>query len=62
MWLHRLTIMGKRQANMADLVAQAEASGYKRGAHKERDQICHREKHVKKTKRDQDVTLNRYIL
>jgi hypothetical protein len=46
----------------ADLVAQAEAKGYQRGAHKERDQIRHREKHVTKTKRDQDTTLKRYVL
>jgi hypothetical protein len=41
---------------VADLVAQAEANGYTIGVHKERDQICYREKHVK-TKRSQDTTL-----
>jgi hypothetical protein len=54
--------MGSRQTTAADLIAQAAANGYKRGAHKEHDEIRHREKHVKKTKRDQDATLKRYVM
>ena len=53
--------MGRR-ATVEELLAEAEANGYKRGAHAERDQIRHREKHVKKTKQDQDATLHRYVL
>jgi len=44
------------------LLARAEANGYRRGAHREDDQLCGREKHISKTKKDQDRTLKRYIL
>lgn len=44
------------------LLARAEANGYRRGAHKQNDQLCGREKHVSKTKKDQDRTLKRYVL
>jgi hypothetical protein len=50
------------QITAADLTAQAAANGCKRGAHKEQDETCHREKHVKKTRRDQDATLKRYVM
>ena len=53
--------MGRR-TTAAELLAQAEAKGYKRGAHAELDQVRNREKHVKKTKKDQDATLHRYVL
>jgi hypothetical protein len=53
--------MGRR-ATAEELHAQAEAKGYQRGSCRERDQIRHREKHVKKTIRDQEVTLRRYVL
>lgn len=44
------------------LLACAEANSYQRGAHRDTDQIRGREKHIKKTKRDQDRTLCRYVL
>jgi len=44
------------------LLARAEANGYQRGAHREADEVCGREKHVAKTKMNQDPTLRRYIL
>ena len=53
--------MGRR-ATVEELLAEAEANGYKRGAYAEYDQVRHREKHVKKTKLDQDITLHRYVL
>jgi hypothetical protein len=53
--------MGRR-ATVEELLAQAEAKGYKRGAHVECNQVRNREKHVKKTKDDQDRTLRRYVL
>ena len=53
--------MGRR-ATAEELLAQAEANGYKRGVHRQRDQVRHREKHVKKTISDQDATLRRYVL
>jgi hypothetical protein len=54
--------MRKRTVTAAALKTQAEANGYRRGAHKERDRIPHQEKHVGKTKSDQDATLRRYVL
>ncbi|MCJ1426427.1 hypothetical protein MMC29_004330 [Sticta canariensis] len=54
--------MKGRQITAAGLIAQAAANGYKRGAHKEQDKTVHREKHVKKTRKDQDATLNRYVI
>ena len=53
--------MGRR-ATAEELLAQAEAKGYKRGAYADCDQVRNREKHVKKTKKDQDRTLRRYVL
>jgi hypothetical protein len=41
-----------------DLLAQAEANGYKRGTDKVRD----RHRHVEKTKKDHEAALNRYVL
>lgn len=54
--------MGRRQATVAGLVTRAQANGYERGAHKERDKILHHPKHVKKTMKDQDAILTRYVL
>jgi hypothetical protein len=54
--------MGKQPASATKLYAQAKANGYQRGAHTDRDRVRHREKHVTKTKKDQDATLKRYIL
>jgi hypothetical protein len=44
------------------LLARAEANGYQRGAHREADEVCGRDKHVAKTKKNQDTTLQRYVL
>jgi hypothetical protein len=54
--------MEGRQIVPADLIAQAAANGYERGAHKAQDDTRHQEKHVKKTRRDQDTPLKRYII
>lgn len=54
--------MKGRQMTTTDLIAQAAANGYKRGAHKEQDETRHRGKHVKKTRKDQDITLKRYVM
>jgi hypothetical protein len=51
-----------RRATAEELLAQAEAKGYKKGAHAEHDQVRHRGKHVKKAKKDQDATLRQYVL
>jgi hypothetical protein len=45
-----------------DLIGQAAASDYRRGAHKEDDEIRHHEKYVKQTRSDQDAALRRYVM
>ena len=51
--LHPLSVLQMRgRATAEELLAQAEAKGYKRGAHAEYNQVRNREKHVKKTKKD----------
>jgi hypothetical protein len=54
--------MGKREVTVTELIAQAEANGYQRGAYKEKDMMCGLESHVGNTKRNQDATLKRYVL
>ena len=55
--------MGPRELTADELLlARAEANGYKRGVYREVDELRGREKHVTKTKRNQDGTLRRYIL
>ncbi|KIX09144.1 uncharacterized protein Z518_00222 [Rhinocladiella mackenziei CBS 650.93] len=45
-----------------ELQARAKANGYKRGAHVEVDKIRNKGKHNGKTIKDQDATLDRYVL
>ncbi|EXJ72789.1 uncharacterized protein A1O5_03936 [Cladophialophora psammophila CBS 110553] len=52
--------MGCRDVD--EVWAQAEANGYSPGAHAEQDQVRGKGKHVKKTIRNHDGTLNRYVL
>jgi hypothetical protein len=55
--------MGQQELTADELLlARAEANGYQKGAHREADEVRGREKHVSKTKKDQDGTLRRYIL
>ena len=54
--------MGRQPLCADQLLARANANGYKRGAHKEQDQIRGKEKHIAKTKKDQDATLKRYVM
>ena len=51
------------QSRTADelLLARAEANGYRRGVHRESDQVRGREKHITTTKKNQDGTLRRYV-
>jgi hypothetical protein len=60
------TAMGQlsQQELTADelLLTRAEANGYQRGVHRAADEVCGREKHVAKTKKNQDTTLRRYSL
>jgi hypothetical protein len=54
--------MVSRGVPVTELVAQADSNGYKRGVHRERDMIHGREKHIAKTKRDQDATRTLYFV
>ena len=54
--------MGRRCVTADELLARAEANGYKEGRHKEEDAVLDHHKHVEKTKRNQNRTLNRYVL
>jgi hypothetical protein len=55
------TTMGKRKATAEELDAQAESNGYRRGAHREKDSARDDGKHNDKTKRNQNVVLDRYV-
>jgi hypothetical protein len=45
-----------------EVLLAAETNGYQKGVHRESDEVLGREKHIKKTKKNQDGTLRRYIL
>ena len=52
--------MAKRKATAEELEAQAESNGYRKGVYREKDSVRNDEKH-NKTKRNQDVVLDRYV-
>jgi hypothetical protein len=54
--------MAKRKATAEELEAQAESNGYKRGAHYEKDSTWDNGKHSKKSMRNQNSVLDRYVL
>ena len=54
--------MGRRHATADELLAGDEANGYKREAQRKADEVTGREKHIEKTKKEQDRTLRRYVL
>src|SRR5271155_5874799 len=56
------TIMAKRNATAEELEARAESNGYRRGARREEDSTRDNGKHNKKTKRNQNSVLDRYVL
>ena len=45
-----------------ELAARAAARGYKRGAHRKKDELRGQEKHHTTTTKNQDGTLHRYVL
>jgi hypothetical protein len=49
--------MPRREATAEELLARAKANGYERGAHREKDSIRDANRHVKKTKKNQDCFL-----
>jgi hypothetical protein len=54
--------MGRRRVTADELLARAEANGYKKGKHKEKDAVRNHHKHVDNTKKDQNMVLDRYML
>ena len=56
------TIMAKRKATAEELEARAESNGYRREAHREEDSARDNGKHNKKTIRNQNSVLDRYVL
>jgi hypothetical protein len=46
--------MGKRDVTADERLASGKADGCKRGAHFESDEVCRRENHDKKVRKDQD--------
>ena len=54
--------MTRRLPTAAQLLARAEAKGYKKGAHEEQDQVEDERRHNDTTKKNHSATLNRYVL
>jgi hypothetical protein len=54
--------MAGKKATPDELKARAAANGYRRGAHREED--CRRDgnKHLDKTKKNQNITLGHYVM
>jgi len=53
--------MPRKEATAEELLDWAITNGYQCGAHREKDKIRDDNKHVEKTKKDQDRFLNLYI-
>ena len=52
-----------RRNNIGDeLGARAEANGYQRVAHQDKDSLRDQNKHVDKVKRNQNAALDRYVM
>ena len=54
--------MARKKITADELSARARANGYRRGAHRDKDSLRDRNKHVDKVKKDQDAALDRYVL
>jgi hypothetical protein len=54
--------MGRRRVTANELLARAEANGYKKGKHKEKDAVRNRHRHADNTKKDQNAVLDCYVL
>jgi hypothetical protein len=61
-FLRTTTAIAKKKITEAELAARVKANNYQRGAHRDKDSLRDRNKHVNKVKRDQDAALDRYIL
>ena len=54
--------MARKKAAPDELEARAEANGYQRRAHRKEDSPRDRNKHEDKTKKNQDATLDHYVM
>jgi hypothetical protein len=54
--------MARKKATADELDAHATANGYQRGAHREEDSRRDGNKHGVKTRKDQDATLDLYVM
>jgi hypothetical protein len=54
--------MAKRKGTAKELHARAESNGYKKGSHQEKGSARDNGKHNKKTKKNQNGVLDRYVL
>lgn len=54
--------MVKRKVTAEKLRARAESNGYKGGGSREKDNTRDEKRHIDKTKKDQNMTLERYVL
>lgn len=54
--------MPRRPATAAGLLTVAEKNGYRKGFHKEQDQVKDERRHNDTTKKNHNGTLNRYVL
>ena len=61
-FLRTTTAIAKKKITGAELTARAKANGYQRGAHRDKDSLRDRNKHVDKVKRDQDAAFDRYVM
>jgi hypothetical protein len=55
-------VTARRKVTAEELEARAESNGYRRGAHREKDSARNDGKYNDKTKMNQNVVLDRYIL
>jgi hypothetical protein len=54
--------MTRKKITGDELNARVKANGYQREAHREEDGRRNGNKHIDKVKKDQDTTLDRYVL
>ena len=60
--LSAFSTMARRKTTAEELGARAESNGYKRETYREKESTRDNGKHNKKTKRNQNSVLDRYVL
>lgn len=61
LFLRTTAAMARKKINGDELGDRTKADGYRRGTHRDKDNLRDRNKHIDKVKKDQDVTLGRYV-